>query len=92
MSFAEHPAVHLPVFCQPLSTLGVPGVLTQEMLRVVAVACMGNSTGSFDRLTARTRCTERIVGFMIMVCAERLPVKDVKALIRERFLYILRRE
>ena len=47
---------------------------------------MINSAGAFYRLTTAGSSTQRVVGFVVMVCTKRLPIKDIEFLVGEWLL------
>ncbi len=56
---------------------------------MVPVARMRDRTGALDRLPAPCRGAERVVLFVVVVCAVRLSVVYVEAPIGEWFLFAL---
>lgn len=83
MSVTKHLPVDLPVFHKPFLAVWV---IAQKMFRMIPPPRMINSAGAFYRLTTGGSSTQRVVGFVVMVCTKRLPIKDIEFLVGEWLL------
>lgn len=86
MFLAQHPTTDLPVLNKPLCA---SGVFTEKMFRVILVAGMRDSTWALNGLAAKCRSAQRVVGLVVVVCAERFTVKDVERFVGEWFLLMI---
>jgi hypothetical protein len=86
MLLAQQPAFHLPIVLQALLALGVSRILAKQMFGMVAIPRVRHRARTFDRLTAHSRGTKRVVGFVVMIGTEGFPIEYIKSFVRERFL------